>query len=147
MRDLQSRLFRWRVGVRWYALALLTVPLLTTAILGALSLTSNAFLPTIITTGDNASLLAAGLVLALVASFFEEIGWTGFATAELSKRHGLLATGLIVGLPSCVLHVPLYAQPPVGPSLRRWKWPCCSSPGCCRTGCSWCGSTTVPRAC
>jgi membrane protease YdiL (CAAX protease family) len=113
LRDLRSRLFRWRVGVRWYAVALLTVPLVWTAILGAFSLTSQAFLPAIITAEDKASLLVAGLVgglvVGLVASFFEEIGWTGFATAELSKRHGVLATGLIVGLPWMVLHVPVYA--------------------------------------
>ncbi len=113
LRDLRSRLFRWRVGVRWYAVSLLTYPLLMTAILGAFSLSSLAFLPAIITAEDKASLLVAGLVgglvVGLVASFFEEIGWTGFATAELSKRHGLLATGLIVGLPWMVLHVPVYA--------------------------------------
>jgi membrane protease YdiL (CAAX protease family) len=113
LRDLRLRLFRWRVGVRWYAVALLTVPLVWTAILGVFSLTTKAFLPAIITAEDKASLLVAGLggglVVGLVASFLEEIGWTGFATAELSKRHGLLATGLIVGLPWMVLHVPIYA--------------------------------------
>jgi membrane protease YdiL (CAAX protease family) len=113
LRDLRSRLFRWRVGVRWYAVALLTVPLVWTAILGAFSLTSKAFLPTIITAEDKASLLVAGLVaglvVGLVASFFEEIGWTGFATHELSRRHGVLATGLIVGVPWMGLHVPVYA--------------------------------------
>jgi membrane protease YdiL (CAAX protease family) len=98
LRDLRSRLFRWRVGVRWYAVALLTAPLLQTAILFAFSLTSQAFLPDIITAEDKASLLVGGLVAGLVAGFFEEIGWTGFATAELRKRHGVLATGLIVGL-------------------------------------------------
>jgi uncharacterized protein len=113
LRDLRSRLFRWRVGVRWYAVALLTVPLAWTAILGAFSLTSKAFLPGIITAEDKASLLVAGLVgglvVGLVASFFEEIGWTGFATAEVRKRHGVLATGLIVGVPWMALHVPFYA--------------------------------------
>jgi membrane protease YdiL (CAAX protease family) len=108
LRDLRSR-FRWQVGVRWYAVALLTVPLLWTAILAVFSLTSRAFLPGIITAEDNSSLLVAGLVLGLIASFFEEIGWTGFATPELRKRHGGLATGLIIGLPWCVLHAPLYA--------------------------------------
>ena len=114
LRDLRSQLFRWRVGIRWYAVALLTVPLLMTAILGALSLASKAFLPTIITADDNASLLVAGLVgslvVGLVISFFDELGWTGFATHELRKRHGLLATGLIVGLPWGVMHLPWYAE-------------------------------------
>jgi membrane protease YdiL (CAAX protease family) len=123
--DLRSRLFRWRVGVRWYAVALLTYPLLMTAILFAFSLISQAFLPAIITAEDKASLLVAGLVaglvVGLVASFFEEIGWTGFATAELRKRHGLLATGLIVGLPWMALHVPVYvaiASGAVPPALN-----------------------------
>jgi membrane protease YdiL (CAAX protease family) len=96
-----------------------------TAIIIAFSLTSQAFLPAIITAEDKASLLMAGLVgglvVGLVASFFEEIGWTGFATAELSKRHGLLATGLIVGLPWMVLHVPVYvafASGAVPPALN-----------------------------
>jgi membrane protease YdiL (CAAX protease family) len=109
------------VGVRWYAVALLTVPLLMTAILGAFSLISQAFLAAIITAGDRARLLAVGLVgvlvVGLIISFFEEIGWTGFATHELRKRHGLLATGLILGLPWGVMHLPAYAAsgavPPV----------------------------------
>jgi len=50
-----------------------------------------------------------GLVVGLVISFFKEIGWTGFATHVLKKRHGLLATGLLVGLPWCLLHLPLSA--------------------------------------
>jgi membrane protease YdiL (CAAX protease family) len=115
LRDLRSRLFRWRVGIRWYAVALLTAPLLMTAILYALSLTSHAFLPTIITAEDKASLLVGGLVVVLLGPFFEEIGWTGFATAELRKRHGVLATGLIVGLLWAVWHVPFYAQTGSGP--------------------------------
>jgi membrane protease YdiL (CAAX protease family) len=109
LRDLRSRLCRWRVGVRWYAVALLTAPLLTTAILFALSLTSQAYLPAIITAEDKASLLVFGLVAGLVTGFFEELAWTGFAAAELRKRHGVLVTGLIVGLAWCLLHLPIFA--------------------------------------
>ena len=50
--------------------------------------------------------LVDGLVVGLVISFFEEVGWTGFATDELRKRHGPLATGLILGLPWGVMHLP-----------------------------------------
>src|SRR5215208_1224747 len=39
-RNLLTRMTRWRVGARWYALALLTAPLLVTAVLLALSLGS-----------------------------------------------------------------------------------------------------------
>src|SRR5215207_7508785 len=50
LRDLLSRLLKWRVGARWYALALLTAPILFTAVLLTLSLTSPVFLPRILTT-------------------------------------------------------------------------------------------------
>jgi uncharacterized protein len=61
-----------------------------------------------ITVDDMASLLVGGLVVGLLVPFFEELGWTGFATAELRKRHGVLATGLILGLLWGAWHVPLY---------------------------------------
>ena len=96
-RDLRSRLSRWRVGVRWYAVALLTAPLVTTVTLLALSLTSPAFLPAIVTAEDKASLMLSGIAVGLIVPVFEELGWTGFATPRLRLRHGVLATGLIMG--------------------------------------------------
>ncbi|PFG39463.1 CAAX prenyl protease-like protein [Georgenia soli] len=114
LRDLGARLIRWRVGVRWYAAALLTAPVLMTTTLLALSLTSNAFLPGIITPEDRASLLVAGLVAGLLAGFFEEIAWTGFAAHEIGRRHGVLVTGLLVALPWFVLHLPLWVPADTG---------------------------------
>jgi CAAX protease family protein len=109
LRALFSRLLRWRVGVRWYLVALLTAPLLTAAILFVLSLTSPAFVPAIVTTDDKAGLLMSGIVLGLVVCFFEELGWTGFVTPELRKRHGILTTGIIMGLLWGAWHYPLFA--------------------------------------
>jgi uncharacterized protein len=45
LRDLRSRLLRWRVGARWYAVALLTAPLLYALLLSALSLVWPEFVP------------------------------------------------------------------------------------------------------
>jgi membrane protease YdiL (CAAX protease family) len=98
IRSLFSRLLRWRVGARWYAVALLTAPLLMSATVFALSLTSPAFLPVISTSADKASRVLIGLGVGLVVCFFEELGWTGFAMPELRKRYGILTTGLIMGL-------------------------------------------------
>ena len=75
-----ARLLRWRVGVRWYAVALLTAPVLITAILLALSPISQDFLPAIVTADDKASLLLVGIPAGLMVGLFEELGWTGFAT-------------------------------------------------------------------
>jgi membrane protease YdiL (CAAX protease family) len=98
LRELLARLLRWRVGARWYAVALLTTPLVMTAVLLALSFTSPEFLPAIVTTGDKATLLLLGIVVGLVGGFLEELGWTGFAIPRLRLRYGVLATGLIVGV-------------------------------------------------
>jgi hypothetical protein len=60
-RELLSRLLRWRVGARWYAIALLTAPLLFMAVSLALSLSSPEFLPVIFTSDEKADLVLSGL--------------------------------------------------------------------------------------
>lgn len=107
-RELLSRLLTWRVGVRWYAVALLTAPLVWTAVLVALSLLSPAFLPSIFTTSDKSYPLLMGVIGGLIVGFFEELGWTGFATPRLRLRYGILTTGLIVGVLWGVLYIPTY---------------------------------------
>jgi uncharacterized protein len=97
-RELRSRLLRWRVGAHWYAVALLTAPLVLAGTVFALSLRSPVFLPSIIVTDDKVSLLVFGLIGGLLAGIFEELGWTGFAIPRLRLRYGVLTTGLIVGV-------------------------------------------------
>jgi membrane protease YdiL (CAAX protease family) len=108
IRLLLSRLLTWRVGARWYAVALLTAPLVWTAVLLALSLISPVFLPSIVTTSNKASLLLLGIVGGLIVGFFEELGWTGFATPRLRLRYGILTTGLIIGVLWGVFYIPTY---------------------------------------
>jgi len=107
-RELLSRLLTWRVGARWYAVALLTAPLVWTGVLLALSLISPVFLPSIVTTSNKASLLLFGIVGGLIVGFFEELGWTGFATPRLRSRYGILTTGLIIGFLWGVFYIPTY---------------------------------------
>ena len=45
LREFRSRLLKWRVGAGWYAVALLTAPLVSTAVLLALSLVSPSTYP------------------------------------------------------------------------------------------------------
>lgn len=97
-RELISRLFRWRVGARWYAVAFLTAPLSTAATLLALSLFSPEFIPSIFISQDKAALLLMGIMAGLIVGIFEELGWTGFAIPRMRSRYGIFATGLIVGL-------------------------------------------------
>jgi uncharacterized protein len=98
-RELGSRLLKWRVGARWYAVALLTTPLTVMATLLSLSLISPEFLPGFLATSVKASMLQFGFVasVGLLTGLLEELGWTGFAIPRLLGRHGVLATGLFVG--------------------------------------------------
>jgi uncharacterized protein len=100
LREFWSRLLKWRVGARWYPVALLTAPLSMIAALLALSLSSPEYLPRIFATTDRTALLLMGIAVGLTAGIFEELGWTGFATPTLLRRmrYGVLTTGLIVGV-------------------------------------------------
>lgn len=90
-RDLFSRLGRWRVGIRWYAFAILPAPIVSAAVLVTLSTTSPLF------TADNKAAVLLGGLGAAVTTILEEIGWTGFAVPRLRRRHSVPITGLIVG--------------------------------------------------
>jgi membrane protease YdiL (CAAX protease family) len=92
LRELFSRLLRWRVGARWYAIALVPAPLLAAAVLFALSLISPIF-----STDGKAVVLLSGVVAGLT-TVLEEVGWTGFAVPRLRLRYGVVTTGLIVGV-------------------------------------------------
>ena len=107
LREFGSRLLKWRVRTRWYAVALLAAPLAFTAVYLVLSLTSSGFLPRILASDDKAPVLLMGVFAGLVAGIFEELGWTGFATYTLlgSTRCGVLDTGLVVGVPWAVWHL------------------------------------------
>lgn len=97
LRELVVRLLTWRVGGRWYAVALLTTPIIELAVLLALSRISPVFLPAIVTADDKVAVLMSGIMIGLAGGFVEELGWTGFAIPRLTAQYGVLGTGLIVG--------------------------------------------------
>lgn len=90
-RVLLARLRRWRVGRRWYALALLPAPLISAGVVLALAIPAPLF------TGDRTAVVLSGLGAA-VTTLLEEIGWTGFAVPRLRRRYSVVKTGVIVGL-------------------------------------------------
>lgn len=97
-REMGSRLVRWRVGGRWYALALLLAPVTMGAVVLTLWLTSADYAPRIATTGDRAGVLAMGALLGVTVGVLEEIGWTGFAIPRALRRFSVLGTGVLVGV-------------------------------------------------
>jgi CAAX protease family protein len=98
-RDLFIRMRRWRVGAGWYAVALLTAPLVFTVVLIPLWLISPVFRLGIFASDAKVSFVLMNIVVALVVGILEELGWTGFAVPTLLRlRYGVLSTGLIVGV-------------------------------------------------
>ena len=98
LRELLSRLFKWRVSVRWYIIALLITPVFALLTLLVLSVTSPIYIPGIFASKDKAALLLSALAAGLAGGLLEEPGWTGFAIPKLRMRYSVFATGLIVGL-------------------------------------------------
>jgi len=105
LRDLFSRLLKWRVSIRWYMVALLIAPLLQAVVLIALSLISTEYLPAIVKAGDKVTLIVLGVVVGIIGGFVEELGWTGFAIPRLRLRYSVFTTGIIVGILWGVWHL------------------------------------------
>jgi uncharacterized protein len=97
LRRLSTSLARWRVGGRWYAVALLTMPFLLLVILWPLG--------TFVAPGFTPRFEWPLFAIGLVAGSFEEIGWTGFATPRLLARLRLFTAGLSLGLVWALWHV------------------------------------------
>ena len=97
LRDLFSRMSKWRAGVRWYAAAILIPPVLILTVLLTLdTLTSPVFSPRFI---------PEGILFGLLAGFFEEIGWMGYAYPKMKLKYNALATGVYLGLLWTIWHI------------------------------------------
>lgn len=98
MRDVFARIGRWRVGMRWYAVALLLPPAGMLIVLFAMRASiSPAFTP---------SMFALGLLFGL-PGFLEEIGWMGFAFPRMRARQGALAAAITLGVLWGLWHAPV----------------------------------------
>ena len=81
---------KWKVPIKWYCAAILLFPAILLLIFYSLSFISERFYPT--------PLLIPGLFVGLIGGFFEEIGWTGFATPKLLSRFSFMKTAIILGV-------------------------------------------------
>lgn len=99
LRDVVARIGRWRVGVRWYAVALLTPPAVMLAVLFALrTVVSPVFTPNV---------WLFGLLFGL-PGLLEEIGWMGFAFPKMQRlRQSALAAAIVLGVLWGLWHAPV----------------------------------------
>jgi membrane protease YdiL (CAAX protease family) len=115
MRNLFSRMFRVRVPAKWY-LGLIIPPSVMLAVLLCLAtFVSPVYLP-------NRFLI--GISFGMVAGFFEEIGWMGFAFPKMRHSENALASAVVLGMLWSLWHLPvvdyLGTSTPHGPYWLRY---------------------------
>jgi len=99
LRELRSRLFKWKINIKWYAFAILTLPVFLCVMLFVLSQFSSDFIPKVMHEDNKVGFIITGVLTGLLGGgLLEEIGWTGFVTPRLRSRYSLLKSGLILGL-------------------------------------------------
>ena len=105
LRDLWSRIARWRVGWIWYGVVI------ATAALAAIPLVSESNTPAgdfVLYSGAPAAGLAVVVYVLVVNGFGEEIGWRGFLCEQLLETSSCGRTALIVWPIWAIWHLPLF---------------------------------------
>jgi membrane protease YdiL (CAAX protease family) len=107
---LLRRMVRWRVGLRWYAVALLLPVVLSLAatLLNVFMLGARA--PSSAELGGWSTLFTLFAIMLLVPGFggaWEEPGWRGYALPRLQSDRSALVASLIVGVLWAFWHLPL----------------------------------------
>jgi membrane protease YdiL (CAAX protease family) len=97
IRKLFQQLKYWRFPLKWYMLAILVFPVAILAGLSIMALFSQRFAPVF-----SITFIA---VATLFSPLWEEIGWTGYATPRMLKKHKPLKTGVYLGVIHMFFHL------------------------------------------
>jgi uncharacterized protein len=104
VRRLFGGLTRWRIGLPFYVLVLVAMPVITVALAaltGSLQDTKDGWTHVVL-------LYLLFLIFgAVTANLWEETVWAGFIQGRLMARHGLLIGSLLTAVPFFVIHLPL----------------------------------------
>ena len=98
LRDLFSRMRRIRVPAQWYAALLIPPATIFLVLLFLKTLVSPVFAP---------NRFLVGASFGVVAGFFEEIGWTGFAFPKMIKTGNTLGAAIGLGVLWGCWHTPV----------------------------------------
>nr|WP_299340901.1 CPBP family intramembrane glutamic endopeptidase [Allomuricauda sp.] len=104
-----------------YLLAILTMPLTFILTFFVMRYSGTDFPPFQTSISD----IAVLTTLFFIGSLLEEIGWTGYATNALLKKHSVLHTGLVVGVIWSIWHLIPYVQ--MGKESHWIFWECIAS--------------------
>ena len=110
-----SRIVRWRVGLKWYAVALF-LPLIMRLAAFGLTIASGANLSTNIQWPAWPDLIFEFFIVFFIIALGEEPGFRGFALPRLMVGRSALAASLILGGLHAIWHLPLFvtgSEPPI----------------------------------
>jgi membrane protease YdiL (CAAX protease family) len=118
VRELLGRFLIWRVGIQWWAFALLFMIIPAVAALYLFPLFGG---PPVDWSGLRPlySVVPSIIILTIFAGMGEEFGWRGFALPRLQARHNALVSSLIIGVLWGLWHIPLYFV--AGTSQYDWR--------------------------
>ena len=110
LRTFLRRWLLWRVGVRWYVLALVGLPGLGLVV----GLVSQDWSDRFAGTGPSVlvTYLATLSFLLVLGGGQEEPGWRGFALPRMQERMGPLAASVVLGVLWGLWHVPVFVLVP-----------------------------------
>ena len=107
LRQLLRRIGQWRVGIGWYLLALLGYPLLYVG-MGIITL-GRTSQPTLLAQWSLLfTVYLPSLVVNLISTMGEEMGWVGYALPNLQQRIAPLLSAVTLGVLWSLWHLPAF---------------------------------------
>ena len=110
LRELGSRLVRWRVGWQWYVVVILGPAVFSLAVAGVYALFGGSWAeaaPPAILAGPLLLLPLFLAILTLTDGLGEELAWRGFALPRLLTRYNALVASVVLGVIWALWHLPL----------------------------------------
>jgi membrane protease YdiL (CAAX protease family) len=108
MRDFIGQAFRWRVGIQWYAAAILAPFAIRLAVLEVHMLKGGTF-PDLADPTRWASVPATFLIVLLIGGpTGEEFGWRGFMLQRVQPKLGMVTASILIGVVTAFWHIPLF---------------------------------------
>lgn len=111
MRDMGQRALRWRVGFRWWVIALFFsgLILLVSIAINVVFLGGN--IPSFAFFRQEWYLIPVVFLVTMIGGpLGEEFGWRGFALPNLQRKWGAMIASIILGIVWALWHLPLFFQ-------------------------------------
>jgi uncharacterized protein len=98
VRSLFSRMFQWRLPLKWYTVFFVPPALVLTVLFGLKTIVSPSYAP---------NFFLMGILFGVPAGYLEEIGWMGYAFPKMRLQSNALAASILLGLLWSIWHLPV----------------------------------------